>query len=163
MKRILSFLSILLALYIQGGTTAQTSREVSAIAKYEAIDGMLPTFQRIMQNEERLDKLCVSFEQVESGMNAKAYNKRENSVGILAIRPIMVREANRLLRLHDGIDYDYFTYDDRWDRSYAELIFAVVQIHKNPSLDLTKACVVWNCHGGQRYINKIKIAYKKTN
>ena len=35
--------------------------------------------------------------QVESGNDTLAYNAKENAAGCLQIRPIMVREVNRLL------------------------------------------------------------------
>lgn len=104
-----------------------------------------------------------AFKKVESNGNIKAYNKREDSAGVLAIRKIMVDEANRMLRIHDGIYYDYFEYRDRWDEGYSELIFSVIMIHKNPYLDIVRACNVWNRHGGEKYINKIEAAYRTEN
>ena len=51
---------------------------------------------------------------VESTNNPKAYNKRENAVGILQIRPIMVREVNRVLKMNNSSDR--YTLIDRWSK-----------------------------------------------
>jgi hypothetical protein len=43
------------------------------------------------------DPLIAAIIQVESGGDTLAYNSKEDAVGCLQIRPIMVREVNRLL------------------------------------------------------------------
>ncbi len=50
---------------------------------------------------------------IESGGFTRAHNISEDAVGILQIRPIMVKEVNRLLELQgaDGI----YTLADRWN------------------------------------------------
>jgi len=50
---------------------------------------------------------------IESGGHIKAHNTSEDAVGILQIRPIMVKEVNRILELQgaDGI----YTLEDRWN------------------------------------------------
>ena len=50
---------------------------------------------------------------IESGGFVKAHNISEDAVGILQIRPIMVREVNRILKLK-GADCVY-TDNDRWN------------------------------------------------
>ena len=56
---------------------------------------------------------------IESNGNPEAVNVREDAVGLLQIRPIMVEECNRILKRHE------FTYRDRRDearsRSMAEV------------------------------------------
>lgn len=43
-----------------------------------------------------LDELIESMVMVESGGDRRAFNKKENAIGILQIRPIMVRDYNRI-------------------------------------------------------------------
>ncbi len=61
---------------------------------------------------------------VESGGDDSAYNKRERAVGCLQIRPIMVREANRILKSY-GVDRRY-TLDDRYSRAKSIEIFSMM-------------------------------------
>jgi len=49
---------------------------------------------------------------IESKGQIKAHNVSEDAVGILQIRPIMVKEVNRILELQ-GADGNY-TLEDRW-------------------------------------------------
>ena len=44
-----------------------------------------------------IDTLLIAVMAVESNFVSMAYNAKENAVGVLQIRPIMVREVNRLL------------------------------------------------------------------
>lgn len=50
---------------------------------------------------------------IESGGHAKALNVKEDAVGILQIRQVMVKEVNRILKMQgaDGI----YTLNDRWN------------------------------------------------
>ncbi len=61
---------------------------------------------------------------VESGGDDSAYNKRERAVGCLQIRPIAVREVNRLLESY-GVDGKY-TLDDRYDRGRSIEMFSIM-------------------------------------
>jgi hypothetical protein len=56
------------------------------------------------------DPLIAAIIQVESGGDTLAYNSKEDAVGCLQIRPIMVREVNRL------VGKDSFTLYDRWSK-----------------------------------------------
>jgi len=62
--------------------------------------------------------------EVESGGDDSAYNKRECAVGCLQIRPIAVREVNRLLEGY-GVDGKY-TLDDRYDRGRSIEMFSIM-------------------------------------
>ncbi len=62
--------------------------------------------------------------EVESGGDDSAYNKRERAVGCLQIRPIMVREVNRILKSY-GVDRRY-TLDDRYSRAKSIEIFSMM-------------------------------------
>lgn len=61
---------------------------------------------------------------VESNDNDSAYNKKEEAVGCLQIRPIMVNEVNRILE-RDNIMFRY-TMEDRWDRELSIEMFEIM-------------------------------------
>lgn len=61
---------------------------------------------------------------VESIDNDSAYNHREKAVGCLQIRPIMVREVNRVLK-KGKINLRY-TMDDRWSREKSIEMFEIM-------------------------------------
>lgn len=78
----------------------------------------------------RMDTLCIEVEKrvcvtwddfidaviyVESRGNDSAHNIKEDAVGCLQIRPIMVTEVNRRLAI-DGFERRY-SLDDRWSRA----------------------------------------------
>ena len=93
---------------------------------------------------------------VESRGDSMAYNKREDAVGVLQIRPIMLREVNRLL------GYDKYTLKDRWSKAKSIEMFNVIKEHTTNPTD-EKLARNWN--GGWngykkqstlKYWNKVK-------
>ena len=60
-----------------------------------------------------IDTLLNAVMAVESNFDTMAYNSKENAAGVLQIRPIMVREVNRLL------GEDKYTLKDRWSKQKA--------------------------------------------
>ena len=107
------------------------------------------------------DPLIAAIIQVESGGDTLAYNCKEDAVGCLQIRPIMVREVNRLL------GKDSFTLQDRWNKAKSIQMFNILRSHtKNPTDE--KLARNWN--GGWnghkkkstiKYWNKVKKQFKK--
>jgi hypothetical protein len=59
---------------------------------------------------------------VESRGDTSAYNVQEDAVGCLQIRPIMVREVNRVL------GSEVYTLDDRWSRQCSLEMFRVMAV-----------------------------------
>jgi len=107
---------------------------------------------------------------VESGGDDSAYNKRERAVGCLQIRPIAVREVNRLLEV-SGVDGKY-TLDDRYDRVRSIEMFMImaeqVDCCENLSEDEFFEIVARRWNGGYRgarkkstikYWEKVKVKY----
>lgn len=82
---------------------------------------------------------------VESRGKVFAYNRSEGAAGVMQIRPIMVREANRL------VGYKKYKYSDRWDKDKSIAMFLDVQLHANPEWDFEKACRLWNGGYGWQY------------
>jgi len=79
---------------------------------------------------------------VESSYDSRAINHKENAVGILQIRPIMIREANRILALQR--DDRRFTLNDRADSLKSVQVWYIVQGHHNPEYDPILAARIWN-------------------
>ena len=102
------------------------------------------------------DPLIAAIIQVESGGDTLAYNSKEDAVGCLQIRPIMVREVNRL------VGKDSFTLSDRWSKVKSIQMFNILRSHLKGASD-EQIARVWN--GGyngknipqtMQYWNKVK-------
>jgi hypothetical protein len=72
----------------------------------------------------------------------KAY-LRENAVGILQIRPIMVRACNQIA------GYNKYTLKDRNDSIKSVEMFFLFQDRHNLEYNFERACYLWN--GGEGY------------
>lgn len=102
------------------------------------------------------DSLIDAIIHVESRGDSMAYNAGEDAVGVLQIRPIMMREVNRLLKENK------YTLDDRWSKSKSIEMFNVIKDHTtNP----TNERLARNWNGGWngykkkstlKYWNKVK-------
>lgn len=78
----------------------------------------------------------VSF--IESDNNPRAHNLKEDAVGVVQIRPIMVREVNRL------VGFEKYKLEDRWDVNKSFSMFYDFQMSLNKGLSLEKGCRMWN-------------------
>jgi soluble lytic murein transglycosylase-like protein len=83
------------------------------------------------------DPLIAAIIQVESGGDTLAYNSKEDAVGCLQIRPIMVREVNRLL------GKDSFTLSDRWSKVKSIQMFNILRSNIKEATN-EKIARVWN-------------------
>ena len=102
------------------------------------------------------DSLIDAIIHVESRGDSMAYNAGEDAVGVLQIRPIMMREVNRLLKENK------YTLADRWSKSKSIEMFNVIKAHTtNP----TNERLARNWNGGWngykkkstlKYWNKVK-------
>lgn len=100
--------------------------------------------------------------QVESKGNPRAVNG--DAVGLLQIRPILVRDVNRILKLRKS-DKRY-TLADRYDPRKSREMFEIYQSYYNPSGSVERAIRLWNggsrytVRGTQNYYNKVRRAMK---
>ena len=103
-----------------------------------------------------IDTLLNAVMAVESNFDTMAYNAKENAAGVLQIRPIMVREVNRLL------NEDKYTLKDRWSKVKSIEMFNVIRSHLKGASD-EEIARTWN--GGyngknipqtMQYWNKVK-------
>lgn len=98
-------------------------------------------------------RLAHAFAVVESNDNPKAINHRENAVGLLQIRPIMVRQANQI------VGEELYELSDREDSLVSLGIFHTVMSELNPELDVDKAIDIWNPNASIEYRNLVKAIY----
>jgi hypothetical protein len=87
---------------------------------------------------------------VESEGNDSAYHKREKAAGCLQIRPIMVREVNRILDIQKS-ELEY-TLEDRWSREKSIEMFHIVNGYHNKNSTYEEIARAWN--GGPKWIKK---------
>ena len=100
---------------------------------------------RVSLNPPIEDSLIAAIIYVESRGDSMAYNKREDAVGVLQIRPIMLREVNRLL------GYNKYKLSDRWNVAKSKEMFNIVKANiRNPTNE--RVARVWN--GGYNGNNK---------
>tara|TARA_R110002167_G_scaffold107453_2_gene274882 strand:- start:2921 stop:3391 length:471 start_codon:yes stop_codon:yes gene_type:complete len=144
---------------------------VSSIYTYDAVTEVkiveskpnVEVVEVVKDSVIKMSNLTEAIIQVESVGNDSAYNKSEDAVGCLQIRPIMVREVNRLLKKRK--DPKRYTLLNRWDRQKSIEMFLVFT--KNISKPEAKARC-WN--GGPKgmtksatikYWNKVKTILTK--
>ena len=104
-----------------------------------------------VSKDKELTLLIEAMIWVESRGNDSAYCKKEEAVGCLQIRPIMLLECNRILALHKSkLEYSL---EDRWSREKSIEIFYVVNQHYNKTNSHELIARLWN--GGPKWTNKI--------
>lgn len=120
--------------------------------------------ERRLKLQSKTQKLINSISYIESRHNPSAVNKKEDAVGYLQIRKIMLREANRIL------GYEKYTLEDRFSIEKSIEIFITVQKFHNPKLDYKIACMIWNEGSidttninNKPYWKKFKKAYERFN
>lgn len=82
--------------------------------------------------------ICI----VESGGDPSAYNKAEDSAGIVQIRPIMIEDVNRILKLRN--DKRRFTLGDRWNVAKSQQMFDIYMSHYCKGMSLIDKARCWN-------------------
>jgi hypothetical protein len=98
--------------------------------------------------EVHKENVLTKMIQIESEWNPKAVGDSGTAIGLLQIRPIMIREVNRLLK------EERYSLEDRWDSLKSIEIFHTFQDIVNPDWDEELAARRWN--GGIRGEKKMK-------
>lgn len=96
----------------------------------------------VVRSIPKKDNLVEAIIWVESRGDTLAYNKSEEALGCLQIRPIMLREVNRIL------GYNKFKLSDRTSRTKSIEMFNVIRGHINNPTD-ERIARTWN--GGYNY------------
>lgn len=91
------------------------------------------------------DRLLSATIYVESRYDTDAVKADENAIGILQIRPVMIKDVNRICKLIG--DPRQYTLEDRTDPDKSIEIWYIVQGYYNPNYNLKLACLVWNGRG----------------
>lgn len=97
-----------------------------------------------------VEPLIQAMIMVESRGNDSAYHKGEKAAGCLQIRPIMVREVNRILGIQNS-ELEY-TLEDRWSREKSIEMFHIVNNHHNKNSRYEEIARAWN--GGPNWAEK---------
>jgi hypothetical protein len=160
---------LILALMILDVTLAWKVDQVEVLNIHlnERIDALEQENEELRKHvPDSIGKLVTAMIWIESSNNDSALNKRENAVGCLQIRQIMLHEVNRICNMtKNGL---FFALDDRWSRDKSLHMFAIWQQYHHPSDSLEKIARNWN--GGpkgyasrktNRYWKKVKKQLKK--
>jgi len=124
---------------------------VDVPSKEVSIEIEVPTPElKVVKPTRDLTPLINALMWVESRCDTAAYCKREDAVGVLQIRPIMVKEVNRILRLQGSSHI--FTLEDRWSKDKSIDMFNVVANYYHETSSYEKIARCWN--GGPKGLQK---------
>ena len=105
------------------------------------------------------DRVMNAIIAVESKGNPKARNKKGDCAGILQITPILVKEANQILKRRKSTKR--YTLKDRYNAEKSKEMFVLLQEHFNPEMNIEKVIKQWNCGFYGKWKNKSNAYYKK--
>jgi soluble lytic murein transglycosylase-like protein len=108
------------------------------------IDFDMWNYENREDKETLWEELIQRIIQVESNGNPTAVGDRGKAVGILQIHPIMIKEANLIIRKPG-----FYKQEDRLDPVKSIEIFNIYQNHYNKTKDIKTAALLWN--GGPTY------------
>ena len=141
-KHIIFGLSIVVALLSFGMTDSKKEKKVEIIElESKPIKPIVVEEIQIPEVDDLINALIM----VESNGNDSAVGDThlgEPSIGVLQIRPIMVREVNRILKLK-GTDYRY-KLKDRWDREKSIEMFLIWKEFHHDDSDYEEIARSWN-------------------
>ena len=101
-------------------------------------------------HQKNITTLVDALIMVESNGNPNAYCKKEKAVGCLQIRPVMLREVNRILRKQKSTKR--FSLEDRWDCGLSEEMFYIWRNYHHE--DSSDEVIARNWNGGPRGYKK---------
>ena len=117
------------------------------------------------KNEYDWNKVINAIIQVESKGNASA--KSKDCVGILQIRPILVKDVNEYLKMKKN--KKRYTLGDRYSAEKSKEMFILYQKRYNPTNNVEKAIRLWNGGIGysvaktQNYLKRVMKYYNGGN
>jgi hypothetical protein len=141
-KHIIFGLLIVVALLSFGMTDSKKEKKVEIIElESKPIKPIVVEEIQIPEVDDLINALIM----VESNGNDSAVGDThlgEPSIGVLQIRPIMVREVNRILKLK-GTDYRY-KLKDRWDREKSIEMFLIWKEFHHSDSNYEEIARSWN-------------------
>ena len=99
----------------------------------------------LTEQQVRRIKIIRAISKHESSLNPDTVNHKEHAIGLLQIRPIMIKEVNNITHKH-------YTEKDCYSAKKSIEMFVAYQEHYNPKWDAEKAARLWN--GGATGMNK---------
>lgn len=90
----------------------------------------------------RYAKFISALIEVESKWNPDALNKKEDAVGLLQIRPVMLDDVNRILRINEN--KRQYKLSDRWDLEKSLEIFKIYTDYYSKDSDFETIARRWN-------------------
>lgn len=145
MKKLIFISALSVVGYVSSSVSSKTQTAQTELS--QQTDSVLVVREEVVPPKPlAIDTLLVAMMYVESRLDSTAYAKSENAVGVLQIRPIMVREVNRVLKKMDK--KERYTLQDRWSLAKSVEMFNIIRDyhHKDSSYETIARC--WN--GGRR-------------
>tara|TARA_R100000501_G_C2603970_1_gene100282 strand:- start:35 stop:568 length:534 start_codon:yes stop_codon:yes gene_type:complete len=143
----ITFSFILLVLFVMGLNPIPTTADQQIVClEDDPIIIKDDVVQPPLCSIDSIKLLIHSMIHVESRGNDSSFCKKENAVGCLQIRPVMVKEVNRFLRKL-GNEKRY-TLDERWSREKSIEMFRVWYNYRHSESTLEVIARSWN--GGPR-------------
>ena len=132
-------LSLLITFFILG----KNGKRSNTTIPFNIIDTEIKRIEPIKPKKIDSDILSALIYVESRGLDS-AYNSSEDAVGCLQIRPIMVREVNRIL--HKTGKEERFEMKDRWDREKSLEMFHIWREYHHPNS--TDEVIARNWNGG---------------
>ena len=110
-----------------------------------------------------VNRLLMAVSTVESGNNDRAYNSTEHAAGRYQIRPIYLKDVNRICRLR-GLPC--FSAEDRYNPAMSRQIVLIYWRHYAKTWTIDELCTLHNAGPTanmdctRKYRHKVKIVYK---
>jgi len=149
MKYLILITSLFLTSYTLVSTTPEVYIDSIPIKTIELVEES-PELKIEVVDYTNLESLINAIIMVESSGNDSAYCKKEKAVGCLQIRPIMLAECNRILKIQNS-PHRYLP-SDRWDRDKSITIFKIVSNYHNKYSTYESIARFWN--GGPKWSKK---------
>ena len=127
---------------------------LSAIAGLGAAFGFAPLCDGAVQ-KHNFDDLLAAIAQVESGGDPNAFNERESAAGLYQIRPIYLKDVNRLL------GYQKYSLKDRYDPTKSECMVFIYLRHYGQNKSIEQMAAIHN--SGPRGHIKLKTSKQVQN
>lgn len=154
----MKYFIILVSLFLISKSIGNPIVEIRDEVKNEV---RIDTPVKIKIKQPNLNSLINAMILVESNDNDSAYNDSEKAVGCLQIRPIMLRECNRILEIQKSIKR--YTLNDRWDRFKSIEIFRIVSNFHSDTTNHESLARFWNGGPDWDRKNQTKIYWAKVH
>lgn len=113
----------------------------------------------VTQDDTKVDScylLALSVAMVESSLKPNKRVAKTDAVGFLQIRPIKVKEVNRILNIKNKTkNKEYYSLEDRYNIEKSIEMFRIEMEYKNPKLNVAKCVRLWYGADNKDYYTKV--------